>query len=506
MSFLVQLNKKLVLFGFNLLRYCSNLKKAAEINKMNISSEEKSAMKKESLAFGCLTVEEENAAELYLCQCVQSQCFAEEIASIEKCKAVNMGSSLKMLNPIIGSDGLVRSNSRLVYAECLTESAKTPIILPNHCKFTQLLVQQYHCKFLHMYASTIICEIRQKFWIPSLRRLVNSVQAKCMICKLRKARPIQPQMSALPVDRLRPFIRPFSYSGVDYCGPFNVSIRRAKEKRWICLFTCMSVRAVHLEVSKDLSSDSFILCLRNFMNRRGVPVQLRSDNGTNFVGVRNELRGEKGFIDHNEITSRLAPLGIKWVFNTPGNPAQGGVWERLVQSTKKALYATLKEEAPRIETFVSLLIEAECIINSRPLTHIPVTQQEPEPLTPNHFLLGCANSTQTPGSAENRLNAHRKQWRVLLNMKNCLWKRWMREYLPELTRRTKWCLPTKPLSVGCLVLVCDPSLPRSQWKRGRITELYHGADGIARSAEIVTTNGSMQRPVSRLAMLDCDIA
>ena len=79
------------------------------------------------------------------------------------------------------------------------------------------------------------------------------------------------EMSALPVDRLQPFIRPFSYSGVDYCGPFNVSIRRAKEKRWISLFTYMSVRAVHLKVSKNLSSDSFLLCLRNFMNRRGVP-------------------------------------------------------------------------------------------------------------------------------------------------------------------------------------------------------------------------------------------
>ena len=360
----------------------------------------------------------------------------------------------------------------------------------------------YHVKLHHINIMTILNEIRQHFWIPSLRRMVTSAQAKCSICKIRKAKPMQPQMSALPPDRLQPYVRAFSYVGVDLMGPFNVTIRRAKEKRWVCLFTCMSVRAVHLEVATDLSSDSFLMCLRNFVNRRGQPVQIRSDNGTNFVGVNKELANFEGFFDDEKIKGKLAPLGIKWLYNTPSNPAQGGVWERLVQSVKKVMMNMLKEEAPRLDTFISLMIEAENIVNCRPLTHVPVTPHEPEPLTPNHFLLGEISSTQTPGTPAPKVMYLRKQWRILSNLKNMFWKRWIQEYLPELTRRSKWCQSTKPLVEGTLVLICDANASRSKWRRGRIVSLYQGRDGVARSADVATSDGILKRPVSKLAVLD----
>lgn len=200
----------------------------------------------------------------------------------------------------------------------------------------------------------------------------------------------------------------------------------------------------------------------------------------------------------------MKPLGVKWKFNTPSDPSAGGSWERLVQSVKKALYATLREQTPRPETLYSLLVECENIVNSRPLTHLPVTPDEPEPLTPNHFLLFCSNSTQTPAPFNHKLLSMRKQWRILQNLKNCLWKRWMLEYLPELTRRTKWCRPTQPISTGALVLICETDQARSKWKRGRIHKLFIGKDRVARSAEVNTANGSLRRPVSKLAVLDVE--
>ncbi|XP_073821401.1 uncharacterized protein [Musca autumnalis] len=96
-------------------------------------------------------------------------------------------------------------------------------------------------------------------------------------------------------------------------------------------------RAIHLEIAADLSSDACLLCIRNFINRRGVPLVIRSDNGTNIVGVEKELHA----------------LGIQWKFNTPANPSEGGAWERLVQSVKKSMNAMLKEHAPRFETLQS---------------------------------------------------------------------------------------------------------------------------------------------------------
>lgn len=347
-------------------------------------------------------------------------------------------------------------------------------------------------------------DIRQKYWIPSLRSLVRSIENKCIVCKIRKAKPIQPQMGMMPVDRVTPFVKPFTYTGVDLFGPFNIKIRRCQEKRWVVLFTCLTIKAIHLEIVSDLSTDSFLLSLRNFVNRRGVPIQIRSDNGRNFVGVNKELKNELFFMDYNEIHCKSSPLGIKWIFNTPYNPSSGGVWERLIQSVKKSLSVLLGNITPKLDVFISFLIECENIVNSRPLTHIPVSPYEPEPITPNHFLLGCINSTQTPNNFDPQLNCLRKQWRILQNLKNGFWIRWIKEYLPELTRRVKWCLPSASLQVGALVLICDDSAPMSKWRRGRVVDIYSDKLGTSRSADIKTCDGVLKRPVSKLAVLDIE--
>ncbi|XP_017481456.1 PREDICTED: uncharacterized protein LOC108370607 [Rhagoletis zephyria] len=268
-------------------------------------------------------------------------------------------------------------------------------------------------------------------------------------------------MGQLPPDRLTPYVRPFSYTGIDYCGPFFVSIGRRREKRWIAVFTCLTTRAIHLEVSVDLSTDAFLLCLRNFVNRRGVPVRIRSDNGTHFVGAQHDLAKDERIFDFEAIQRETSRDRIEWKFSCPANPAEGGCWERLIQCVKRILHRVLKEEAPRLETFCSVIIEAENIVNSRPLTDIPLSAQSPEPLTPNHFLLGGLNPTQTPGDADEKV-CLRKQWRIAQNLKDRLWKRWINEYLPQLLTRSKWHKEATPLQPGQLVLVCDPHLPRGQ--------------------------------------------
>ncbi|XP_059223126.1 uncharacterized protein LOC131996940 [Stomoxys calcitrans] len=461
-------------------------------------------IKGEALFLCDLSLEEEENAVSYLCRHVQRQQYEDELEDLKKQHSVSQSSQLLSLNPFVGQDGLIRAFGRIQNGAFLNLEARQPIILPKNHRFTRLLVEFYHRKFLHINTATAMSEIRQKYWVPSLRQLLNSIQSHCSACKLRRARPLQPQMSALPMERVTSYDRAFTYTGLDYFGPVSVGIRRQREKRWVALFTCFTTRAIHLEIATDLSSDACLMCIRNFINRRGVPVSIRSDNGTNFVGIAKELQGIDMFLDTNSLSSGLTALGIKWIFNTPLNPSEGGVWERLVQSVKKALYIMLKEQAPKLETLQSFLIEAENIINSRPLTHLPVTPEDPEPLTPNHFLLGCTNSTQTPAPYEPRLMCLRKQWRVVQNLKNGMWHQWLHEYLPELTRRTKWCLPSQPLDVGCVVFICDLDLPRSQWKRGRVIELHRGKDGVARSAEVRTDVGVYRRPVSKLAILDVE--
>lgn len=177
----------------------------------------------------------------------------------------------------------------------------------------------------------------------------------------------------------------------------------------------------------------------------------------------------------------------------------------MVQSVKKVLRATLKEVAPREHTLHSFLIEAENIVNSRRLTHLPVRSDEEEPLTPNHFLLGHPNMPETPArTIVAKPAVLKKQWRISRQLRDHFWKRWIAEYLLTLTRRAKWCQYTKPVAPGDLVLICDPDVSRREWRRGRVQEVYAGKDGVVRRAEVATTTGILKRPVSKLAVLDIE--
>ena len=75
---------------------------------------------------------------------------------------------------------------------------------------------------------------------------------------------------------------PFSKVVVDYFGPIEFSYIRKRMKHYGCLFKCLVTRTVHLEVAFTLDTDSFIMCLRRFIARRGVPSVMCSDNGTIF--------------------------------------------------------------------------------------------------------------------------------------------------------------------------------------------------------------------------------
>lgn len=451
---------------------------------------------------GEIQPDEIEAAEQHIIRAVQAETFAAELAALRSGNGVSKSSSIYELLPHIDVHGVMRVTGRIDKATYLAAYTRNPIIMPKDHHVTTILVAWYHRRLRHQQQAAVIGEVRLKYWVPHIRVLVRKVKAACMFCRIKYAQPTVPVMGQLPIDRVTPYVRPFTFTGVDYFGPVFVTVGRRREKRWVALFTCMTVRAIHLELANDLSTDAFLLCLRNFINIRGTPKRIRSDNGTNFVGASRELREAIDMLDHAAIQRELGVDRIEWIFNCPSHPEAGGCWERLVQSVKRILSCTVKEIAPKVETLRSLLFEAANIINSRPLTHLPVAGDEDEPLTPNHFLLGCASSTQTPGPDDNKLMCMRKQWRVAQALKNRFWKRWLLEYLPDLTRRAKGHAEQPVLRIGSLVLICDDNLPRGQWRRGRVIEVYPGPDGRVRIALIKTADGELKRPVSKLAVLN----
>ncbi|XP_073838192.1 uncharacterized protein [Musca autumnalis] len=453
----------------------------------------------------CLTVAELKDAETVLCRLSQRESFAFELDILKSGGSIPKSSELYSLSPYIDENNLMRVYGRIDAASCLPIETRRPIILSPKHRLAELIVVHEHKLMKHQNFEATIAAIRRRYWIPRLRKLLKSCISKCNVCKLRSVSPTPPFMGSLPSDRLTPNVRPFAYTGLDYFGPITITIGRRHEKRWVALFTCLTIRAIHLEIAVDLSTDACILAIRNFINRRGTPIRIRSDNGKNFVGADQEAKRFQEVFDVIRVKDELSTKGIDWQFNCPYNPSEGGIWERMVQCVKKILRVTLKEVAPREHTLHSFLIEAENIVNSRPLTHLPVGPDEEEPLTPNHFLLGHPNMPETPaGTIVDKPAVLKKQWRISRQLRDHFWKRWIAEYLPTLTRRAKWCQYTKPVAPGDLVLICDPDVSRREWRRGRVQDVYLGKDGVVRQADIATSTGVLKRPVSKLAVLDVE--
>lgn len=322
------------------------------------------------------------------------------------------------------------------------------------------------------------------------------------MCKIKKVTPICPQMAKLPRARLSAFVRPFTFTGLDFFGPIMVIVNRHKEKRYGALFTCLTIRAVHVEIVHSLNTSSCILAIRNFIARRGTPREIFSDNGTNFVGAERELREAVKEVDTNEFVREFTTACTKWSFNPPSAPHMGGAWERMVRSIKTVFYKIMPSRSPNDETLRSMMAEVENIVNSRPLTYVPIDDETKEALTPNHLVLGSSNGMKPIAEYKDDGNVLRDSWLYSQQYAEQFWKRWVAEYLPSLTCRTKWFTKCKPLQVGDLVVVVDPSNPRNVWPRGKVVETKVADDGQVRSAKVITKSGVLERPVAKLAILD----
>ena len=432
---------------------------------------------------------------------VQQDCFPDELASLRKGEPVSRSSRLYKLSAGLDDD-VIRVFGRTDSAAELRPSAKRPVILDPDHRYTRLLLQQHHVWNGHHGQERMANNLRQCYWILKLRVAVRRTWTECQRCKNERVIPLQPEMGQLPECRITANVRPFTNTGMDYFGPMEVTVGRRREKRYGVLFTCMSTRAVHLEVAHSLTTDACIQSIRRMSARRGQPAAIYSDNGTNLRGADRELRESIGELDQDRLTAELTARSIEWHFNPPAAPHMGGAWERLVRSVKVALRASLTEQHPRDEALLTVFAEAESLVNGRPLTHVPLDAEDDECLTPNHFLIGTSSAALCPGVFNNADLCLRKQWRVAQALTEMFWRRWVKEYLPTLTRRTKWHQPCRQLAPGDVVVIADDKATRGVWPRGIVIAVHPGRDGTVRVADVKTTAGVYRRPVARLCYLD----
>lgn len=468
----------------------------------------------------CLQYEHFHAELQILCDLNVTDGETNRVQARKRNQELRKTSSLYKLDPFVDQDGLIRVGGRIRRADVPID-VKHPVIIPRKGHLTELLIKHHHQKVNHMGRGMTHNELRQSgYWLINGSSGVARLISGCVTCRRLRRPTEQQKMACLPEDRLEP-APPFSYCAVDYFGPFIVKERRSEVKRYGVLFTCMGSRSVHLETANSLDSSSFINALSRFLNRRGAVRQLRSDQGTNFVGARNELKAALSNMNQDHVQEYLLRNGCEWIpfkMNLPHCSHMGGTWERLIRSVRNALEPLLSKAGSQLddETLRTLMTEVECIINSRPLSVDYLCDAEaPEPLTPNHLLTMKPKRVLPPPGEFQRADVYcRRRWRRVQYFANEFWLRWRKEYLQMLQVRQKWVQPKRNLAVGDVVISKESEGARNKWPLGRVVQVYPSEDGFVRKVKLLMADGDLddrgkrqgppsylERPIHKLVLL-----
>ncbi|GFU74766.1 integrase catalytic domain-containing protein [Trichonephila clavipes] len=391
----------------------------------------------------------------------------------------------------IDNDNILRVKSKIT--ERNDESSFLyPILLPDKCEFTKLLIRSIHKKNCHAGIQIMQSLIRERFWIIRARKTIKSILNKCFICARFKVKSLSSGPSPLPPDRVNDCAI-FEVVGIDLARPLFL---KTGEKVWITLFTCAVYRALHLELVNALSSGAFLLALRRFIARRGRPRIIYCDNGTNFRGAFNDLAK----LDWHKISRETSTQKIVWKFIPPTAAWWGGWWERLVRIIKELLRRSLGKSILSYEELSTVICECEFLINSRPLTYISENPQELIPLTPAMFLIEnrCSDTTDIDELNSTDLRKRMKyRIKLLRDLRQCFRK----EYLSELIQKQNDNRVREP-RIGEMVLIGNDNNKRLSWPIAKIIELIPGRDGEIRTVRLKTQHGTVIRPVQRIFPLE----
>ena len=437
---------------------------------------------------------------------LQSELSAEEIKSAETLWHRDIQASIKDLrksNKQLGvyedENGVLRCKGRIQNSS-LPYDTKFPVLLPQKHHFTELIILQCHAIVKHNGVRETLTQVRSHYWIPKGRQEVKRLLSRCVKCRKITGKPCSaPPPPPLPQFRVSDDLA-FSQVGVDFAGPLYVrdiyTSNSEMHKCQIALFTCASTRAIHLELTPNLSASSFQRALKRFMARRGIPTQFISDNGKTFCDA-----GIQKFATTRNIT---------WKFNVPTASWWGGFFEICVKLVKKCLRKVLGNAKLTYEQLETVLAEIEGVLNSRPLTYVYDEIDEP-PLTPSSLVFGKRLLDQNPMSenstaSDARLLSKRAKYlqRLLAHFRN----RWRNEYLTGIReyQRLSSTNENRMVNVGDIVHIHD-KLPRVRWKIGKVDKLLPGKDGIVRAAELTLLDKSQRvmrtkRPIQKLYPLE----
>ena len=374
-----------------------------------------------------------------------------------------------------------------------------------------MLIRHHHEQIHHQGRHFTEGAVRSAgLWIVGGKKRVSSIIHQCITCRRLRAPLSIQKMANLPADRLSTD-PPFSSVGLDVFGPWNVSSRKtrggfAQSKRWAVIFTCMSIRAVHIEVIESLDTSSFINALRRFLSVRGPVKHIRSDRGTNFIGACKELKIASN-INSTAVKTYLSDKGCTWSFNPPHASHCGGSWERMIGLARRildAMFLQLKDKLTH-EVLVTFMAEVAAIINARPLLPVSMDPDDSFILTPAALLTQKINIVPAPAGEFGVADLYKAQWRQVQHLSNTFWDRWRKQFLPTLQARKKWQSTQPNIQPGSVVLLKNIQVPRNEWPLGLIAQAFPSKDGKVRQVEVkvIKPGGTslFLRPVNEVVFL-----
>ena len=405
--------------------------------------------------------------------------------------------NLRRLCPAQRDDGVIIVKGRLENWVQMNYNQSEMVLLPYGHAFSRLYAAHVHNKG-HYGVSATVSKIRAKYWIIGVHRLVKSIKYNCVTCKKLDRLLVKQQMGKLPIERLKPS-PPWYYCGVDLFGPYNVRDevkKRTTGKAYGVIFTCLSSRAVHVDLAPDYSTEKFLMVLRRFVSLRGYPKKLLSDNGPQLVAANEELKKVTQAWSWDELAEFGATEGLEWEFTPPDAPWRNGVTESLVKSVKKALTVAIANNVMTFSELQTVCFESANLVNERPIGRHPTSIEDGSYLCPNDLILGRCSSRVPSGPFRETRNP-RLRFEFVQRVINAFWKHWTRDFFPSLTIRKKWHTAHRNVMVGDIVLIQDSNQIRGKWKLGNVTKVFPDDTGKVRKAE-VTYKQEQRSPVTVL--------
>lgn len=466
-----------------------------------------SEIAKEFQSTNLLPEEVKNAQTFWLIS-VQRRLFSREYALLQNACRVHKNSKLSALNPYLDESGLIRVGGRLRHSN-LEEKTKHPIVLAAH-PLVSLLIQSTHLRALHAGPQLMLSLIREEFWLLRARQTIRAVLYRCVKCARESAVTATELMGDLPLCRVRPSGRAFLHCGIDYAGPIQIRSTPGRghksRKAYIAVFVCMTVKAVHLELVSECSTQAFLAAFDRFCARRGVPSNVYSDNATNFQGAQRELNAIwRAAASDPNVLNKLAEQGINWNFIPPSSPHFGGLWEACVRSVKHHMKRVIGAHTLTAEEMSTLLCKIEACLNSRPIAQMSDNYDDYNALTPSHFLIGSMLMSIPEPSLLEEKESRLTRWQLISHMRDSFWKAWSHDYLQTLQQRPKWREIQNKARVGRLVLLRNALVAPSNWELGRIEECHPGDDGLTRVVTVRTARSRYKRALTKLCFLPVDL-